>query len=113
MVVDNTGQVLWSPDGSQVAFANLCRLYVAPRVSHLNLPADPFGVSPATPEVYVAGDTYTPPSYMDIQFPTTANTVSCKSIRVLPILWLCRWRVASPRRWLFRTWTRLCRMTVI
>lgn len=59
---------VWSPDGSQVAFANLRRLYVAPRVSQLNLPADTFGIPPDTREVYVADDTYTNPDYMDIQF---------------------------------------------
>ena len=59
---------IWSPDGSQVAFANLRRLYVAPRASQLDLPADTFGVPPDTREVYVADDTYMTPSYVDIQF---------------------------------------------
>jgi len=59
---------VWSPDGSQVAFANLRRLYVAPRVSQSNLPGDTFGIGPDTREVYVADDTYIPPSYNDIQF---------------------------------------------
>lgn len=59
---------VWSPDGSQVAFANLRRLYVASRVSQLNVPADTFGVPPDTREVYVADDTYDTPNYMDIQF---------------------------------------------
>jgi dipeptidyl aminopeptidase/acylaminoacyl peptidase len=59
---------VWSPDGSQVAFANLRRLYVAPRVSQLDLPADTFGIPPDTREVYVADDTYTSPNYMDLQF---------------------------------------------
>ena len=35
---------VWSPDGSQVAFANLRRVYVAPRVSQLDIPADTFGI---------------------------------------------------------------------
>ncbi|NTW08831.1 MAG: hypothetical protein HGA28_04600 [Anaerolineaceae bacterium] len=59
---------VWSPDGSQVAFANLRRLYVAPRVSQSNLPADTFGIGPDTREVYVADDTYSTPDYTDIQF---------------------------------------------
>jgi hypothetical protein len=59
---------IWSPDGSQVAFANLRRLYVAPRVSQLDVPADTFGAPPDTREVYVADDAYITPSYMDIQF---------------------------------------------
>jgi hypothetical protein len=59
---------VWSPDGSQVAFANLRRLYVAPRVSQSNLPGDTFGIAPDTREVYVADDTYIPPTYNDIQF---------------------------------------------
>jgi len=59
---------VWSPDGSQVAFANLRRLYVAPRVSQLDLSADTFGVPPDTREVYVADDTYITPSYLDVQF---------------------------------------------
>jgi hypothetical protein len=59
---------VWSPDGTQVAFANLRRLYVAPRVSQLNLPADTFGIAPDTREVYVADDTYITPGYNDIQF---------------------------------------------
>lgn len=59
---------VWSPDGSQAAFANLRRLYVAPRVTQLDVPADTFGIPPDTREVYVADDTYTTPSYMDIQF---------------------------------------------
>jgi hypothetical protein len=44
------------------------RLHVAPRVSELDLPADTFGIGPDTREVYVADDTYTTPSYKDIQF---------------------------------------------
>jgi hypothetical protein len=59
---------VWSPDGSQVAFANLRRLYVAPRVSQLDAPAEPLGIPPETREVYVADDTYDTPRYMDIQF---------------------------------------------
>ena len=59
---------IWSPDGSQVAFANLRRLYIAPRVSQLDLAADTFGVPPDTREVYVANDTYITPNYVDIQF---------------------------------------------
>lgn len=59
---------VWSPDGSQVAFANLRRLYAVPRVSQLDVPADTFGIPPDAREVYVADDTYTPPDYMDIQF---------------------------------------------
>jgi len=59
---------IWSPDGSQVAFARLSHLYVAPRVSQLDLPADTFGIPPDTREVYTADDTYTTPDYVDIQF---------------------------------------------
>jgi hypothetical protein len=59
---------VWSPDGSQVAFANLRRLYVAPRVSQLDVPGNTFSVSPDTREVYVADDMYDTPNYMDIQF---------------------------------------------
>lgn len=59
---------VWSPDGTQVAFANLRRLYVAPRVGQASLPADTFGIGPDTREVYVADDTHTTPQYMDIQF---------------------------------------------
>jgi len=58
----------WSPDGSQVAFANLRRLYVAPRVSQLDLRADTFGIPPDTREVYVADDANIPSDYVDIQF---------------------------------------------
>jgi hypothetical protein len=64
---------VWSPDGSQVAFGNLRRLYVAPRVSQLDLPADTFGVHPDTREVYVADDTYDNPLYWDIQFSHDSN----------------------------------------
>ncbi len=60
--------IVWSPDGSQVAFVNYRRLYVAPRVSQLDLSADTFGVPPDTREVYAAGDAYTTPDYVDIQF---------------------------------------------
>ena len=60
--------IVWSPDGSQVAFANLRRLYVAPRVSQLDFPADTFGVRPDTREVYVADDTNITPDYVDVQF---------------------------------------------
>jgi len=59
---------VWSPDGSQVAFAHLRRLYVAPRVSQLDLPADTFGVPPDTREVYVADDRSISPSYVGMQF---------------------------------------------
>lgn len=59
---------VWSPDGSQVAFANSRRLYVAPRVSQFDAPANSFGVPPETREVYVADDTYNTPSFEDIQF---------------------------------------------
>ena len=59
---------VWSPDGSQVAFANLRRLYIAPRGSQLDLPGDTFGVAPDTREVYVADDTYISPNYIDLQF---------------------------------------------
>ena len=51
-----------------MAFANLRRLYVAPRVSQLDLSGDTFGIGPDAREVYLADDTYIPPSYMDIQF---------------------------------------------
>jgi hypothetical protein len=51
-----------------VAFANLRRLYVAPRVSQLDFPADTFGVRPDTREVYVADDTNIAPDYVDVQF---------------------------------------------
>lgn len=54
--------------GPLVAFANLRRLYVAPRVSQLDLSGDTFGIPPDAREVYLADDTYIPPSYMDIQF---------------------------------------------
>jgi len=59
---------VWSPDGTQVAFASLRRLYVAPRVGQANLSADTFGISPDTREMYVADDTYSTPHYTDIQF---------------------------------------------
>lgn len=59
---------VWSPDGTQVAFTNLRRVYVAPRVSQLDVPADTFGIPPDVREVYVANDTYIPPSYTDLQF---------------------------------------------
>lgn len=60
--------IVWSPDGSQVAFANLRRLYVAPRVSQLDFPADTFGVAPDTREVYTADDAHITPDYVDVQF---------------------------------------------
>ena len=59
---------VWSADGTQVAFANLRRLYVAPRTTQLDVPADTFGVHPETREVYVADDTYMTPHYTDLQF---------------------------------------------
>jgi hypothetical protein len=59
---------VWSTDGSQVAFVNYRRLYVAPRVSQLDLSADTFGIAPDTREVYVADDTNITPDYVDIQF---------------------------------------------
>ena len=59
---------IWSPDGSQVAFTRLGHLYVAPRVSQLDLPADTFGIHPDTHEVYTSDDTNTTPNYVDIQF---------------------------------------------
>ena len=59
---------VWSPDGSQVAFANLRRMYVAPRVSQLDLPADTYGVPPDTREVYVADDRNMAPSYVGMEF---------------------------------------------
>ena len=59
---------LWSPDGSQVAFAILHRLYVAPRISQLDLPADTFGIPPDTRKVYEPDDPYVTPPYLDIQF---------------------------------------------
>ncbi|HEY5729119.1 MAG TPA: WD40 repeat domain-containing protein [Anaerolineales bacterium] len=58
----------WSPDGTQVAFANLRRLYVAPRTTQLDVSADTFGVHPETREVYVADDTFMTPHYTDLQF---------------------------------------------
>jgi hypothetical protein len=58
----------WSLDGSLVAFANTRRLYVAPRVSQLDLQADTFGVHPDTREVYLADDANIAPDYVDIQF---------------------------------------------
>lgn len=59
---------VWSPDGTQVAFANLRRLYVAPRVSQLNIPDGSMGVHPDTREVYVASDEHIAPSYNDLEF---------------------------------------------
>ena len=59
---------VWSPDGSQVAFANLRRLYVAPRVGQLASSANTFGIAPDTREMYVADDTHIAPNYLDIQF---------------------------------------------
>jgi len=59
---------IWSPDGSQVAFANLSYLYVAPRISQLGLTADTFGIPPDTRKVYVAEDSSMTSSYTDIQF---------------------------------------------
>jgi len=58
----------WSPDGTQVAFANLRHLYVAPRVGQSNLPADTFGIGPDTRAVYLADDTFMTPHYTDLQF---------------------------------------------
>jgi len=60
--------IVWSPDGSQIAFANLRRLYVAPRISQLDLSADTFGIPPDTIEVYEADDKFISPEYVDIQF---------------------------------------------
>lgn len=59
---------IWSPDGSQVAFVNLNRLYVAPRVSQFGFTADTFGIPPDTREVYAADDPSMTPGYTDIQF---------------------------------------------
>jgi len=59
---------VWSPDGSQVAFANLRHLYVAPRVSQMDLPADIVGVPDDTREVYTASDEYSTPWFSDLEF---------------------------------------------
>ena len=71
---------IWSPDGSQVAFANIRRLYVAPRVSQLDFPADTFGVHPDTREVYVADDTNITPDYVDIQFSHDNKYLLCRGL---------------------------------
>jgi len=60
--------IAWSPDGTQVAFPNLRRLYVAPRVSQLELPKGSMGVPPDTREVYVASDEFSAPRYEDFEF---------------------------------------------
>jgi hypothetical protein len=59
---------VWSPDGSQVAFASLRRLYVAPRVSQLDPSSDTYGVPPDTREVYAASDAYSTPTFNDLEF---------------------------------------------
>lgn len=59
---------VWSPDGTQVAFANLRRLYVAPRVSQLDIPSGIVGVPPDSREVYVASDEFVTPFFTDLEF---------------------------------------------
>jgi len=60
--------IVWSPDGSQIAFANLRRLYVAPRASQFDIQSEAFGIPPDTLEVYEADDKFISPEYGDIQF---------------------------------------------
>jgi len=59
---------VWSWDGSQVAFANLRRIYVAPRVSQMNLVTDAAGIPPDTREVYAASDERTSPWVNNLVF---------------------------------------------
>ena len=59
---------VWSPDGTQVAFANIRRLYVAPRVSQLDIPSGIVGVPPDSREVYVASDEFVTPFFTDLEF---------------------------------------------
>jgi WD40 repeat protein len=58
----------WSSDGSLVAFANLRRVYVAPRVSQNDTPSGQVGVPPDTREVYVASDQSSMPWFLDFEF---------------------------------------------
>jgi len=63
--------LVWSPDGSMVAFANLRRAYVGTRDGQgVNFPKGLVGIPPDGPvrDVYVADDTYTEPSYWNFQF---------------------------------------------
>ncbi|NOH02710.1 MAG: hypothetical protein HND47_12490 [Chloroflexi bacterium] len=57
---------VWSPDGSLVAFANLRRVYVAPRDGS-GLPNGTAGIPPDVREVYVADDTFVQPSFWNLQ----------------------------------------------
>jgi hypothetical protein len=60
--------LVWSSDGSLVAFANLGRLYVAPHVKQVDIPNGLAGVHPETREVYVASDQSTVPWFLDFEF---------------------------------------------
>ena len=61
----------WSRDGSLVAFANLRRAYVGPREGQgAGFPNALIGIPPDGPvrDVYLADDTYAPPSFSSFQF---------------------------------------------
>ena len=63
--------VVWSRDGSMVAFANMRRAYVGPRDGQGDgFPVGILGIPPDGPvrEVYLADDTYAPPSFSNFQF---------------------------------------------
>lgn len=60
-------QSVWSPDGSLVAFANLRRVYVAPR-NGLDWTDEVVGFPPDVREIYEADDTFIEPSFWDLQF---------------------------------------------
>jgi len=60
--------IVWSSDGTLAAFAHSRRVYVAPRVSQMDLPAGLVGVPPETREVYAASDQFSTPSFLDFEF---------------------------------------------
>jgi len=63
--------LVWSPDGSMAAFANLRRVYVGPSEGQGNgFPAGILGIPPDGPvrEVYIADDSFVEPSFWNFQF---------------------------------------------
>jgi hypothetical protein len=58
----------WSPDGSLIAFANLRRLYVAPRVNQVDVSSGWVGIPPESREVYAASDQSSTPMFLDFEF---------------------------------------------